>query len=132
MNCRHGGVEQLCAIELTEDRHDAAGAMHVLEVVVARRRHFAKVGNLARQAVDVAQVEVDLAFLRGGQQVQHGVGRATHGDVQRHGVLERRLARDVTRQDTGVVFLVVAPGQVDDGAAGLAEKLLAVRVRGYQ
>ena len=37
--------------------------------------------------------EVDLGFLRDRQQVQDGVGRAAHGDVQRHGVLEGLEAR---------------------------------------
>ena len=42
----------------------------------------------ARQAVDVVHGEVDAALVGGGQDVQHGVGRAAHGDVERHGVLE--------------------------------------------
>ena len=71
-------------------RHDAAGAMHVLHVHVGlRRRDLAQVRHAARQPVDVGHRERHAAFLRGGEQMQHGVGRAAHGDVERHRVLER-------------------------------------------
>ena len=55
-------------------------------------------GHAARQAVDIGHGEGDAAFLRRRQQMQHGVGRAAHGDVERHGVLERLKARDGARQ----------------------------------
>ena len=45
-----------------------------------------------------AIVNGDPAFVRGGQQVQHGVGGAAHGDVERHRVLERLEGRDAARQ----------------------------------
>jgi hypothetical protein len=45
--------------------------------------------------------------MRGGEQMQHGVGRAAHGDVERHRVLER-LLRDGARQHALVVLLVIA------------------------
>jgi hypothetical protein len=63
--------------------------------------------------------------------VQHRVGGAAHGDVQRHGVLEG-LEADGARQHGGVVLLVVAAGQLDDAAAGALEQLLAVGVGGQQ
>ena len=55
------------------------------------RRDLAQHRHAARQPVDVVHGEVDLALMRGGQDVQHGVGRAAHGDVERHGVLEGAL-----------------------------------------
>ena len=76
--------------------------------------------------------EVDLAFMRGGEQMQHGVGRAAHGDVERHGVLERLEARDAARQRGRVVLLVVAAGEIDDQVAGLDEQALAVGMRGQR
>jgi hypothetical protein len=62
--------------------------------------------------------------------VQDGVGRTAHGDVQRHGVFERLEVGDVARQHRLVVLAVVALAQLDDGAAGLQEQLLAVGVGG--
>ena len=46
-------------------------------------------GHAARQPVDVGHGEIDFALVRGGEQMQHGVGRAAHRDVERHRVLER-------------------------------------------
>ena len=84
-----GLAEEAGAVQFAEDGHDAAGAMHVFHVVLLRRRrHLGKAGHAARQAVDVVHGEIDAGLARGGEQVQHGVGRAAHGDVERHGVLE--------------------------------------------
>ena len=47
-------VDEPGAVELAEDREDAAGAVHVLDVVVRRRRDLADVRHPARQPVDVA------------------------------------------------------------------------------
>ena len=71
-------------------------------------------GTLRRQRVDVVHGEVELGLVGGGEDVQHGVGRAAHGDVERHGVLERLLGGDRARQRRLVVLLVVALGEVDD------------------
>ena len=81
-------------------RHDAAGCD-------ARPRHarlategatLHRTGHAARQAVDVEHGERHLAFLRRGQQMQHRVGGPAHGDVERHGVLERGEGGDAARQ----------------------------------
>jgi hypothetical protein len=53
--------------------------------------------------------------------MQHGVGGAAHGDVEGHGVLECLEGGDAARQGGEVVVLVVAAGEIDDGAAGLEE-----------
>ena len=58
------------------------------------RRDLAEQGTRRDSAVDVVHGEVDPALVGGGQDVQHGVGRAAHGDVERHGVLERGLGGD--------------------------------------
>ena len=63
--------------------------------------------------------------------MQHGVGRAAHGDVERHGVLERLEAGDRARQRGLVIVLVVAAGEIDDEMAGLDEQALAVGVGGH-
>ncbi|KPY72918.1 Two component transcriptional regulator, winged helix family [Pseudomonas savastanoi pv. fraxini] len=128
---RQVGVQQAATGQLAKDAEDPARAVHVFHVVLLDvRRDLAQLRHLARQTVDVAQVEIDLGFLSGGQQVQDGVGRAAHGDVQRHGVFERLEVGDVARQHRIVVFLVVLTAQVNDGAASLQEQLLAVAVGG--
>jgi hypothetical protein len=53
--CQQAGTGQLA-----QDGHDAAGAVHVFDVVlVGHRRHLAQAGHLARDAVDVGHGEVD-------------------------------------------------------------------------
>ena len=55
--------------------------------------------HLARQAVDVLHGEVDATLLRGGENMQNGVGRAAHRDVEGHSVFKGFLGGDVARQD---------------------------------
>ena len=126
-------VDQSGAVELAQDGHDAAGAMHILHVVeLGGWCHLGQVGHAPRQAVDVLHGEIHPGFMRGRQQVQHGVGGAAHGDVERHGVLESLEAGDGTRQHRSVVLLVPALGQFDDQAPGTQKQILAVGMRCQQ
>ena len=76
--------------------------------------------------------EIDAGLVRDGEQVQDGVGRTAHGDVQRHRVLERLARGDAARQHAVVAVVVVAAGQLDDRAARLLEELPARGVRGQR
>ena len=128
---RHVGVQQAGAIEFAEDAVNAACAMHVFDMVfVGHWRDLAQARHLARNTVDVGHREIDAGFLRRRQNVQHGIGRAAHRHVERHGVLERGEGADGARQDRSVVVLIVTPAEFDDLPAGLEEELLAVGVRG--
>ena len=97
-------------------------------VLLGARRDFTQLRDFAGELVDVAHGEVDFGFLRGGQQVQYGVGGTAHGDIQRHGVFERGFTGNVARQRAGVVLLVVAFGQLNDALTGVEEQLLTVGV----
>src|SRR4029078_1911972 len=92
-------------VELTEDGGDAVGAMDVLHVEVAVRGHLAHSGDATADGIYVGEREVELALLRGGQDVQHRVGGAAHGDVEGHGVLEGVPVGDVAGQRRRVVVL---------------------------
>ncbi len=70
--------------------------------------------------------EIDLAFVRGRQDVQHGIGRTAHGDIERHGVFEGLLGGDRARQGSVIVLLVITAGEIDDQVAGFDEEALAV------
>ena len=125
-------IEEAGAVELAQNAHHPAGAMNVLDMHVRHgRRDLAQTRHAARQPVDIGHGEVDLALVRRGQQVQDGVGRTAHGDVERHGVLERLEAGDPARQHAFVVLLVIAPGKIDDEMAGLDEQAPPVGVRGH-
>ncbi len=61
------GVKQAATGQFTQDAEDATGTVHVFHVVLLDvRRHLAQLRHLARQGIDVAQVEVHLGFLGSG------------------------------------------------------------------
>src|SRR5450830_525494 len=126
---RQVGVQQAATGQFAEDAEDPAGAVHVFHMVLLDvRRDLAQLRHVTGQAVDVVQVEIDLGFLGGSQQVQDGVGGTAHGDVQGHGVFERLDIGNIARQHRVIVVAVVTLAQLDDGPAGLEEQLLAVGV----
>ena len=131
MNGVRGAMQQSGAIQLGKYGEDSAGAMHIFQMHAGRGRgHLAKIGNAAREAVDVGHRKGRLALLRHRQQMQNRVRRAAHRDVQRHGILEGLKARNRARQHAFVALLVVALGQIDDGPPRTQEDFLAVAVRG--
>jgi hypothetical protein len=93
-----------------------------------RGRHLAQAGHAAAQPVDVLHGEGEFRLVRGGEQMQHRVGRAAHGNVERHGVFEGLKPRNGARQHGFIVLLVITPRQVDDQVAGLQEQAPAVGV----
>ena len=122
-------IEQARAVEFAQNSHDPAGAMDVLDMHVRHRRgDLAQTRHASRQPVDVGHGEVDLALVRGGEQMQDGVGRAAHGDVERHSVLERLERGDPARQHAFVAIFVITPREIDDEVAGLDEQAPPVGV----
>ena len=120
-------MHQARFFQLAQDGDDATGAVHVFHVVLlGGGRHLAELRHLAGHAVDVGHGEVDARLLGCRQQVQHGIGGAAHGDVERHGILERRLGGDVARQGTRIILFIPALGQGHDALARQLEQLLAV------
>ena len=130
VNHAHVPVEEARPVELAKNAHDPAGPMHVLDVNVRnRRRDLAQNRRAARQPIDVGHGERDFGLVRGGEQVQHGVGRAAHRDVEGHRVFERAETGDRSRQHARVVLLVVSAREVDDEMSGFDEQTPAVGVR---
>ena len=128
----HIGVQFARALQLTQDGKNATGAVYVFHVVfLGIGRDLAQLRNHAREAVDVLHGEGDLRLLRNGQQVQDGVGRAAHGNVQRHGVF-KGLETHRARQDAGIVAFVILAGQLNDAPPGAFEQAFAVGVGGQQ
>lgn len=68
--------------------------------------------------------------MRRRQNMQHRIGGAAHGDIQRHGVFERRLVGDGARQNGLVVLLVITARQINDQVTGLDEQPPAIRMGG--
>ena len=101
-------------------------------VFLRARRHFTQLWDFAGQLVDITHGEVDFRFLCGRQQVQNGVGGAAHGDIQRHGILKRRLAGNVARQRRSIILLIVAFSQLNDAFTRVKEQRFTVGVSGQQ
>ena len=126
-------MEQSGALQFAQNRRHATGAMHVFHVIFLRRRSdLAQIRHQTAQTVDVAHGERDLGLTRGGQQMQHGVGRAAHGDVETHGVLEGGEVGDRTRQHARVVLFVITARQLHDQPSGFEEQLAPLGMGGQQ
>ena len=63
--------------------------------------------------------------------MEHGVGGATHGDVERHGVEEGVACGDASWQHAVVAVAVVSEGVVHDEPGGILEEAHAVDVGGH-
>ena len=105
--------------------------MHVFDMHIRfRRRHLAQDRHAPRQAIDIGHGEIDFAFMRGGKKMQNRIGRAAHGDIERHGILESGKAGDRARQYGGIILLIPAPRQIDDEMPRLDEEALAIGMGG--
>ena len=119
----HVGVQHAGALELAEDRHDAARAVHVFDVVlVGIGRDLAQLRHDARQAVDVVHREVALA-LPARRPANAGWCWSSRPSRCR-GVIafSKRLEAPPRAAGRRVVLLVVAAGEFDDAAPGLARR----------
>ncbi len=76
---------------------DAAGAVHVLDVVVGGGRDLAQARHAAGDVVNALDVVRDAGLAGDGEGVEDGVGGAAHGDIEREGVVERFHGGDVAR-----------------------------------
>src|SRR5690606_26855358 len=124
-------MQQVGTGQFGQNAQNAAGTMNVFDMVfVSGRSKLAQAGNTARQTVDVRHGEINASFLRSCQQVQHRVGGATHGDIQRHGIFECLERRNIARQYGVIVLLVVTAAQLDNLSARIFEEFLAAGVGG--
>ena len=126
MFCR--SVDKTICRELAQDTHNTTGAVNVLHVVVSVGCHLAQYGNIAREAVDVGHCEVHTSLVRYGQEVQNGVCRAAHCDVERHSVLEGSLCGNRAGKNRVVTLEVVFFCILHDKLCGLREESLAILV----
>ena len=125
-----GEVEQSALGQFAEDAEDAACAVLLLDAVLLPvRSELAEERHFAREGIDVLHLEVYASFLSHGQEVEHGVGGGSHGDVERHGIEEGLARGDAARQNRVVALLVVGEGVLHDEPCGALEEAYAVLVR---
>ena len=115
MNRVNVSMNQTATIEFTQDREDATGTMHVFDVIfIDRGCDLADIGHFAREAIHVLHAEVDARFVCDSQDMQHGIRRTAHRDIERHRVLEGLEGGDAPWQDGRIAIEVVPIGQFDD------------------
>ena len=83
-------MQQSGPIQFAQNGDHSTRSMHIFHVVVrGGRRDLAQVRHLPRQPVNVTHGEIHSAFLGGRQQMQHGVGRAAHRNIQADRIFKR-------------------------------------------
>ncbi len=89
--------------QLLEQCGYAAGGVDVLDVPlpipVPRRRHFREMRHAFGDIIEPRQWIFDPRFVRDGDDVEQGVGRATHRDIERYGVVDSIGGDDVAKAD---------------------------------
>ena len=90
--------------------------------------YLADARDLPREGIDVGKVEIGLGFMGHCEQVQHGVGRASHGYVERHCVEECLAGSYRPGENALVAFFIIGEGVVDDEPGGFPEEFDAVPV----
>ena len=130
MNRVDVAMDQPAAIEFTQDRKDAARRMDVFDVIfLDGRRDLADVRHFAREPIHVLHREIDASLMGDAQNMQDGIRRSAHGDVEGHGILEGFEGGDASRQDAVVTIDVVAVGQFHDSLSRAFEEFPALGVR---
>ena len=113
------------------DAQYASGAVAFLHTVfLCVGSQFAETRHLSTQLVDVAHGEVGTCLLCHSQQVEHGVGAASHGYVESHGIEQSLTSGYAAWQHALVAIVIVCHGISHDEASCIAEELHPVGVCG--
>ena len=103
--------------------------MDVFDVILLGcRRDLADVRHFAREPIHVLHGEVDASLMGDAQNMQDGIRRSAHGDVEGHGILEGFEGGDASRQDAVVPVDVVAVGEFHDSLSRAFEEFPALGV----
>ena len=127
----HVGVQLACAVQLAQDAVDAAGAVHVFDVVlVGVGRDLDTAAAPPGHAVDVGQGEVDFASCAMARMCRMVLVEPPMA-ISSAMAFSNAFFADSARQHVQLFLLVIALAQFHRQATGALEQLLAVGVRGY-
>src|SRR5579884_1576921 len=87
--------------QFVQDGADAASAVNVLHVPLARWADLAQVWRAHGNGIDPLERIIDTSLTREGKGMQDGIGRAAHRHIQREGVINALLVHDLTRSQIG-------------------------------
>ena len=125
------GINQSALVQFGHQSHHAAGStklLHAVLLTVGGQLH--QEGRFAREGVYVVHREVHPSLLCHGQQVQHRVGRGTHGYIHCHGVQESLAGGNAAWQHALVAILVVGHCVLHNQSGRLSHQSLTVLMRG--
>ena len=104
-------IDKTTLIQFVEDAEDTTSTSALLHTVLLRvGREFAEAGHLAAQGIDIFHREVGTSLLGHSQQVEHGIRRTAHRDIERHRIHEGLTGGNATRQHALVAVLIVGEG----------------------
>ena len=110
-------------LQLRQQRSQAAGVVEILhQVAVPGRSHIGEERHLRGKVVEALERELDAGATRHRDQMDDGIGGATHRKERHQRIVERLRIQDIAR-------LEVFPHHVDDALAGERRHLGVVGVR---
>ena len=93
-------IDEPALVQFAQNAQYASGTVTLLDaVLLSVWSQLAEARHTPRQFVDVLHGEVHARLLGHGQQVEHGIGRAPHSDVERHSVQEGLAGGNAAGQD---------------------------------
>ncbi len=93
--------EQAARDHALGDERGATGGIEIGGGVLAARHHVADERGALRDDIEIVDRQRDVALLRQGEEVEHGIGRATAGGDTGDRVFEGVAGEDIARADAG-------------------------------
>ena len=101
-------IQQASLCQFIKNVHDTSGTVHILNVILlCVWSYLTQTRNTARQHINIIHCEVHTRFVGNGQQMKHCIGRATHCDIQCHGIQESFTRCDTFRQNAFIAFFII-------------------------
>ena len=104
-------IDKATFIQFIQNTQDTTSTTALLyRVFLCVRRQFAQARYLATEGIDILHGKVGTCLLSHCQQVQHGIGTTSHGDIKCHCIHKGFAGSDITRQYALVTIFVISKG----------------------
>ena len=122
-------MNESATVQLVQNSENTTCTVALLyAILLSIRRELAQARHVTAQAVDVSHCEFGLSLLSDSEQVEHGVGAATHGNIKSHGIEESVASGYAARQHALVAVLIVGEGVLHNLACSCLEEFDTVLV----
>ena len=107
----HVAVNESATVQLVQYSENTTSTVALLyTILLGVWRELAQARHVTAQAVDVSHCKFGLSLLSDSEQVEHGVGAATHGNIKSHGIEESVASGYAARKYALVAVLIVGEG----------------------